>query len=404
MTDRNLLQAMGHIDPVLIAEASPDVPYKKKTTQAWVKWGTMAACLALILSTIIVALMFRKDDTFMLPTDINNIIWNTNGDIPGMEIEIPLWEGWRVDSHDLYQQLEKAAPDQYFALHISKTFWDGFVYNGKTVAEILREKEEAGVFIIKLNQLLKISDKWGDELYDERFETFGQEFLAKYMVEGELNQAKIEEDLSKAIAEEKKLAVMYDDAYQAYHNSYVNDTEKVFSDLGLCTIAKNNKLFIFVQKEVLADLDVADKGGYKLSLAKRRNYEHEEGNIPTYKTDVKGFALDKIECETFDHSSPSAASDTELIEKINALIEAGQFDTDRIRIWITSSEALSEKVFKDMNYESIHITKKYKTRAFAWMYIKYENINLEALKELSNMKTVKYIGISLENNNPEVAE
>ena len=54
MTDRNLLQAMGHIDPVLIAEASPDVPYKKKTTQAWVKWAAVAASFVLAIAVCIV--------------------------------------------------------------------------------------------------------------------------------------------------------------------------------------------------------------------------------------------------------------------------------------------------------------------------------------------------------------
>ena len=401
MTQKNLLDAMGRIDAKLITEAAPDTPFRKNTNKTWVKWGAIAACLALILSTIIMSSIFRKDDTFILPTDINNIIWSQNGDIPGIEMVIPLWEGWRVDSHYLYEQLEKAAPNQYFALHISKTFWDGFVYNGKTVAEILNEKEETNALVNKLYQFLKISDKWGDEQYEERFENFGEDFLTKYIAEGELNKALIEEDMLKAMAEAEKLEVMYDDAYKAYHSSYVNDTEKVFSDLGLCTIVKNNKLFIFVQKEKLANLDVADKGGYKLSLAKRRNYEYEEGDIPTYKTDVKGFALDKIECETFDHSSRFATNDTELIEKINALIKAGQFDTDRIKIRIASSEALSEDIFKDMNYESIHVTKKYKTSAFAWMYVKYENINLEALKELSNMKSIKSIHLYLESEGPD---
>jgi hypothetical protein len=61
MTDRNLLQAMGRIDPVLIAEASPDVPYKKKTTQAWVKWGAVAACFILIASTIMLLLPLGSD-------------------------------------------------------------------------------------------------------------------------------------------------------------------------------------------------------------------------------------------------------------------------------------------------------------------------------------------------------
>lgn len=49
MTNTNLLQAMGRIDPKLIADAAPDVPRKKSTNKTWVKWASLAACLCLIL-------------------------------------------------------------------------------------------------------------------------------------------------------------------------------------------------------------------------------------------------------------------------------------------------------------------------------------------------------------------
>ena len=54
MTNMHLLQAMGHIDPALIAEAAPDVPHKKNTNKTWVKWGAIAACLSLIVSAVMV--------------------------------------------------------------------------------------------------------------------------------------------------------------------------------------------------------------------------------------------------------------------------------------------------------------------------------------------------------------
>ena len=422
MTNENLLQAMGGIDPKLIADAAPDVEQKKSANKSWTKWASMAACFVLILSAVIVVPMLREDEfPSQLPTDINNIIWDTDiGDSPAISIEIPLWEGWRVDSYSLYQELEKADPDQYFALHISKTFWDDFVYNGKTVAQIRQEKEDKYNLFEKLAQLLKDGDvlkygelvytvgtpdgeKWAKELYDERIEYYGEELLSKYIVDGEFNKAQVEEDSSNAIAEAERLEIMDDDAYKPYHSNYLDDTEKIFSEMGFYTVVKNKKLFVFIQKEKLANLEVADKGSYKLRLAKRRNYEHEEGDIPTYGNNVTGFALEKIECETFDHSSRFAKTDAELIDKINALIEAGQFDTDRIRISITSSAALSEDVFKDMNYETINVTRKYQTSAFAWLSVKYENINLEALKEISNMNTIKSINIYLENEVPELA-
>ena len=60
MTDKNLLLAMGHIDPKLIAEASPDVPYKKKARNKWVKWGAMAACLIFLLPVLIMYMFLQK--------------------------------------------------------------------------------------------------------------------------------------------------------------------------------------------------------------------------------------------------------------------------------------------------------------------------------------------------------
>lgn len=56
MTNTNLLQAMGRIDPKLIADAAPDVPQKKEKKPGWIKWGAMAACLCLILTAAIVTL------------------------------------------------------------------------------------------------------------------------------------------------------------------------------------------------------------------------------------------------------------------------------------------------------------------------------------------------------------
>lgn len=53
MTDLNLLQAMGRIDPKLIAEAAPDIPRRKNTNRMWLKWGAVAACLVFLISSIL---------------------------------------------------------------------------------------------------------------------------------------------------------------------------------------------------------------------------------------------------------------------------------------------------------------------------------------------------------------
>ena len=63
MTNTNLLQAMGSIDPKLIADAAPDVSqkkgtiaYERKKKNGWLKWGAMAACFGLILITAMTVL------------------------------------------------------------------------------------------------------------------------------------------------------------------------------------------------------------------------------------------------------------------------------------------------------------------------------------------------------------
>ena len=49
MTNTNLLQAMGHIDPELIVDAAPDVPQKKCANKVWIKWCALAACVCLVV-------------------------------------------------------------------------------------------------------------------------------------------------------------------------------------------------------------------------------------------------------------------------------------------------------------------------------------------------------------------
>jgi hypothetical protein len=49
MTNTDLLQAMGRIDPKLIADAAPDVAQKKTVNKTWVKWASLAACFAFVI-------------------------------------------------------------------------------------------------------------------------------------------------------------------------------------------------------------------------------------------------------------------------------------------------------------------------------------------------------------------
>lgn len=52
MTGENIFRSMRDIDPQLILDAAPDAPQKKKVNRTWVKWTSLAACLALIIMSV----------------------------------------------------------------------------------------------------------------------------------------------------------------------------------------------------------------------------------------------------------------------------------------------------------------------------------------------------------------
>ena len=74
MTNTNLLQAMGRIDPKLIADAAPDVQQKKNANKTWVKWASLAACLAIVICAIpLFNLLFYK--VFIISTSKICLKW-----------------------------------------------------------------------------------------------------------------------------------------------------------------------------------------------------------------------------------------------------------------------------------------------------------------------------------------
>lgn len=80
MTNTNLLQAMGRIDPKLIADAAPDVQQKKNANKTWVKWASLAACLAIVICAIpLFNLLFYSGDIespIPIEFELSALTWN----------------------------------------------------------------------------------------------------------------------------------------------------------------------------------------------------------------------------------------------------------------------------------------------------------------------------------------
>lgn len=65
MKTPRITQAVGHIDDDLINNATNVSKLVKKTS--WIKWGSIAACICLIISAIVLVPMLREDDPGVIP-------------------------------------------------------------------------------------------------------------------------------------------------------------------------------------------------------------------------------------------------------------------------------------------------------------------------------------------------
>lgn len=87
MNDKNLLDAMGGIDPKLIIGAAPDAKQKKPAGAAWVKWVAIAACFCLIVSAIVVVPMFLDGNPEVSPEGETATESTAEPDRPSIPIE-----------------------------------------------------------------------------------------------------------------------------------------------------------------------------------------------------------------------------------------------------------------------------------------------------------------------------
>ena len=186
------------------------------------------------------------------------------------------WNGKPVSS-ELYTVFSKNT-DVDAVIAISPQFKnnENYKYNGKTIAEYSEEVRSNNLLDEKLHQILKEGDelkygeilcttgtpdgiKWSQELYEQRVEFYGEEFLAKYILNGEFLKDKVEADIAdfstephtalaeaikaykkamiqEAIEQLKEQNIKYDYS-EASENLIINVTAEEFKDLFLENIS-----------------------------------------------------------------------------------------------------------------------------------------------------------------------
>ena len=144
-------------------------------------------------------------------------------------------------SFSMAEALEKAESDKIFDI-IARPYIDyDFEYNGKTLNDYYCDLCEERMLPEKLGQLIKDGDslkygsmlyeggtpdgeKWAKELYDQRIAFYGNDFLSKYIVNGEFLRDKVAADLDASYSL-TKATDEYNEAFNSYYQ-YLADNIK----------------------------------------------------------------------------------------------------------------------------------------------------------------------------------
>lgn len=442
MTNNTALQdAMGLIDEKYIDEVIHYRPAHRRTQGRWIRWGTLAACLCLIigLGVKIISPTTKADNIpyaqlNLPPVDPDQIIWDNSlqatttsaSSVPTYDAEFDTADsmvlmqqnGWNL-SGELYLALKRADSETYIAILVRRSYdytaMMNFSYLGKTRAqwqvehEILNTQQRKLGEFSKEGQWLKYGEalyttgtpdgeRWSKSLYEERVNFYGEYFISQYVHNGELLSEKISQEMADnnvRLAELSEILVDLNDAYIAQNAQ--EDLVK-FAAEQVHYAYKNGSLYLFVTKDELEHLRISKKSKYMLYLANRDVFDYEEGvtSIPIDET-VTGFDCSKITFYTDGVRYHTVSTDVEVHEALRYLSERWQYTEDSIMIEIYSSPQLTKEQLASMHYSTIYFSPSSpsfaSTPSLILMNIKMKYVNTEAIRDLSLLEQVTSIHI-----------
>ena len=415
MNGEILLDAVSNIDSEIIENY-----YKYKNAlpklrkHRLYKYLAMVASFCIILSSVLVISRFWKNNPYDLPVDVDEIIWyKGNGSISDSDATVSEWNGLYVTS-ELKEALNKAEGSRHLALIVRKhddSLMKEYVYNGRKYSEYEAERDALYLTSTKLKAILREGDLlkygellytdgipggeiWAKSYYDERVSAYGEEFLNKYIVNGEFLKDDVEKDLAQNELDTEAIYDVMEQAMLAYTAQNAEEMLESFLEKDYFARCKSGNLFLFITKDELANLNVENKEMYEFSLASRFNYIGRENVKPPQVTDkVKGFALEKFHIYNGKYE---IKTDKDIADAINAVIDIHKYsDSQALEFAFFVEGEISEEIFKNMNYDDYDYV-QYPSRVY--LDVRYENINMKALKELSQREDVRSIYINIKHS------
>ena len=239
--------------------------------------------------------------TSEIPEIPENVIWSqssTGGVSISESVCMTLWHGKPV-SYELKYAFDKYDDDSIFAVSLLTGYSIDYVYNGRTISEILDELTELGNKIEKLREFVTTYDyvmereevqhlTSGDETeilntYVDNGKTVMETLksLGDYITDGKFDRAKLEADIE---AGEKVLQSLSDEIKTAVKSSRKAVYENTLSELKAKNIpfevrklsySDINGIIIFISENDLADLELSEQEHITFGLAgKNTNGEY----------------------------------------------------------------------------------------------------------------------------------
>ncbi|MBQ9760802.1 MAG: hypothetical protein IJW16_05590 [Clostridia bacterium] len=204
--------------------------------------------------------------------------------------------------------------------------------------------------------------------------------------ETQWNHLTVSTDLYEALQnadEEQYIAILV----QGKQGEAVEEWYDAFYEKGYCVTNKQGKLYLFIKSCDLEKLNVENVERYFFHLASRYAYEGIVKEDIKVNDQVTGFAIEKIYCEYVD---VKISKDEDVALAITELANKWKYTYDSVLFTFFYDGDINANIFDDMQYKKI-TQNNYPPRYV--VEVSYENINMQALMELSQRSDIVSIHI-----------
>ena len=430
-----LQEAVGMIDERFVAELAQTCPLGTAPRRPRVRWITAAAaCLTLAIGIGVAVRLFpmpsatdMEADAKTAVIDPNAVVWldpsqsmvpsdgqSIETDLPAMDNgDTKVGGGWRM-SDTLREALADAEDsDTRFAVLTSPVFYgktfSTFSYQGRTYGEweayasACFDEMERRQMLLKLGDALKYGEalyttgtpegeRWSKELYEKRVAEFGEDFLARYIVNGELKKDLLEREIEKYHAEYMRVYEVCGELADAFREAQAQKHAEQLIGQGIPCEVIRGRLFMFVTARELTQICDIDKTDVELSLASRRMYDEAYDLFLTLDTSVSGFNTDILFIVTDYMRSHVMKDDADVIGALRFLYDHYQHDSGYLSVNIDCGDTLTDEYLAAYGWEVA-----YRSRYIDHVNLRvpFDKFDLRLLCDLSNRADVTSIWIEM---------